>query len=133
VYLRFDTKLDCPVLARLLNPSVSDDSIDWDYENVYEWMWLDLIQFDFVLNISREHGDADVDDGTFATPGSTFVNAWSRGDRYRVDKLPDSLAQFLANQLNVDIAVFAGTLNVDIEDGPPIRIISSGTNRGITM
>ena len=62
MYLRVSTKLKFPDLAQLLNPDLTEDSLGWDYENVYEWMWVDLPQFDFVLNVSREHGGADVDD-----------------------------------------------------------------------
>ena len=39
MYLRVSTKLKFPDLAQLLNPDLTEDSLGWDYENVYEWMW----------------------------------------------------------------------------------------------
>ena len=65
MYLRIATELDFKELATSLSPDLTEESIGWDYENVYEWMWVELPQFDFVLNISREHGGAGVGDDLF--------------------------------------------------------------------
>ena len=61
MYLKFDTKLRFPEPARALCPELTEDDITWDSKNVYEWMYADLPQLDFSLNISREHGWADID------------------------------------------------------------------------
>ena len=130
MYLKSDTQLSFPKLARLLCPGLIEDSLGWDYENVYEWMWLNLPEFDFVLNVSREHGDTGEHDGSNkkrspATAGSTYINAWTEPNGDRVDELPDSLFHLIAKRLNVDVAIFVGTLNVDDKDGKPNRIVNS--------
>ena len=137
MYLKIAIELDFKELATSLSPDLTQESIGWDYENVYEWMWVDLPQYDFVLNISREHGGADVDDDLFdqlagdsdaqrklMKPGPTYVNAWTNRNGERVNDLPETLAQFFANQLNVDVVVFDGILNVDGEDGAPARTVN---------
>ena len=137
MYLRVSTKLKFPDLAQLLNPDLTEDSLGWDYGNVYEWMWVDLPQFDFVLNVSREHGGADVDDELYdqlagdpdaqrrlMTPGPAYINAWTKVNGERVNDLPESLAQFLAKQLNVDVDVFGEILNVDAEDESPNETVN---------
>jgi len=116
---------------------LTEESIGWDYENVYEWMWVELPQFDFVLNISREHGGAGVGDDLFdqlagdldaqrklIKPGPTYINAWTNRNGERVNDLPETLAQFFANQLNVDVVVFDGILNVDGEDREAVRTVN---------
>ena len=135
MYLRVSTKLKFPDLAQLLNPDLTEDSLGWDYENVYEWMWVDLPQFDFVLNVSREHGGADVDDELYdqlagdpdaqrrlMTPGPTYINAWTKVNGERVNDLPESLAQFLAKQLNVDVDVFGNRCTSDLNSRRVITI-----------
>ena len=135
MYLRVSTKLKFPDLAQLLNPDLTEDSLGWDYENVYEWMWVDLPQFNFVLNVSREHGGADVDDELYdqlagdpdaqrrlMTPGPTYINAWTKVNGERVNDLPESLAQFLAKQLNVDVDVFGNRCTSDLNSRRVITI-----------
>lgn len=137
MYLRFDSRLDFPALARALCEDLSDDALDWDYENVYEWMYLELPQFDFSLNLSREHGWADVDDESLdqyqhnaevleqiVQPGPVYVFGWNRRESGYVDQFPDSLPSFIADRLSVDVAVYNRRINVDIPDGEPIRIVS---------
>ena len=55
MYLRFESPLERDrALAKALSSDLDEDSIDYDFENVYEWMYVDLPQLDFSLNVSRE-------------------------------------------------------------------------------
>ena len=136
MYLRFDTRLEFPELAKVLRSDLTEDSLDWDSENVYEWMYIDLPKLPFSLNVSREHGWADVDDEILdqhendteklkqiVKPGPVYVMGWNRNTDSYVDDLPDDLAALFADQLEVDVAVFFGRLNVDDDDGKPLRVV----------
>ncbi|MBX2822568.1 MAG: hypothetical protein KTR29_22920 [Rhodothermaceae bacterium] len=146
MYLRFDTCLEFPDLARRLCPEMVEGSLDWDTENVYEWMYINLPHITHSLNVSREHGWADIQDEIIdqyendqeglkqlVQPGSVYVIGWDRTtDRY-VDNLPDSLPSLFADQLGIDVSVFSGRFNVDEADGEPIRVVRPNPDRQITM
>jgi len=134
MYLRFDTCLEFPELAKRLRSDLTEDSLDWDSENVYEWMYVDLPQLPFSLNVSREHGWADVDDEILGQhenetlkqivqPGPVYVMGWNRHSDSYVNDLPNDLPTLFADQLEVDVAVFSGRLNVDSDDGEPLMVI----------
>ena len=136
MYLKFDIRLEFPELARTLNAELTEDNIDWDSENVYEWMYVDLPQLDFSLNVSREHGWADIDDATLnkhendqealkqiVQPGPVYVFGWDRRKSDYVDQLPDDLSSFIADRLFVDVAVFDRRINVDTTDGTPLTVV----------
>jgi|GEM_PF-2264735 len=140
MYLRFESDLEFPAIASALLDEAGDDSINWDYENVYEWMYLRLPQLDFVLNISREHGYADLDDDIvdqyvgradelkqIVRPGPVYVFGWSHHDDY-VDLLPDSLASFFADRLQAPVSVFNRRINVEVSDDDPIRVVFPNTD-----
>jgi hypothetical protein len=136
MYLRFESRLEFPALARALCPELTEDNIDWDSENVYEWMYVDLPQLDFSLNVSREHGWADIDDETLdqqdneeqlkqiVQPGPVYVFGWDRSESDYVDNLPDFLPSFLADRLSVDVSVFDRRINVDLPDGKALTVVS---------
>ncbi|SRR6056297_1366296 len=136
MYLRFDTRLEFPQIAKLLRSDLTEDSLDWDSENVYEWMYIDLPQLPFSLNVSREHGWADVADEVLeqhendkeklqqiVQSGSVYVMGWDRKTDNYVDDLPDDVPGLFADHLAVDVAVFSGRLNVDDADGEPLRVV----------
>lgn len=123
MYLRFETKLNFQALARTLCAELTEDDIDWDHENVYEWMYVDLPQLDFSLNISREHGyEAEL--GQVVQPGPVYVFGWNRIKSDYVDELPDALPSFIADRLSVQVSVFDGRTNVDLRDGAPLSVVS---------
>lgn len=137
MYLRFETRLDFPSLAKLLCPELADDNIDWDYENVYEWMYVDLPQLAFSLNVSREHGWADMDDEVLdqyqdnavqlkrvVQPGPVYVFGWDRNRSDYVDTLPDFLSSFIADKLAVVVLVFGRRINASLPDGEPLSVVN---------
>ena len=136
MYLKFETRLEFPELARTLCPELKEDSLDWDSENVYEWMYVDLPQLDFSLNVSRKHGWADIDDEILnqhhddqealrqlVHPGAVYVFGWDRNTAAYVDELPDYLPSLIADRLGADVSVFNRRINVDIPDGPPLTVV----------
>ena len=97
-------------------------------------MYVNLPSLAFSLNISREHGWADIDDEieTTATeeelqalvkPGPVYIFGWDRKTEDYVDTLPDWLAQYIADRLNVDVLVYGRRINVDSPDGEPIAVV----------
>lgn len=115
MYLKFETRSEFPALAEALCADLTEDMIDWDSENVYEWMYVDLPQLAFSLNISREHGWANVDNDTMdqyrdnedklkehVHPGAVYVFGWDRKVSDYVDQLPDFLPAFIGLMLQGD-------------------------------
>ncbi|MFT7640296.1 MAG: hypothetical protein ACI9G1_002037 [Pirellulaceae bacterium] len=139
MYLRFSTRLEFPALASTVCADSAEAALDWDSENVYEWMYVTLPELDYSLNVSREHGWADIDDELLdlhegddaelrklrklAKPGPVYVYGWDREKSDYVDELPDSVAQTFAQRLAVDVYVYAGRINVDKPDDTPVVII----------
>ena len=127
MYLKFNTKLEFPALARMLCPELTEDNLDWDSENVYEWMYVDLPHLNFSLNVSREHGWADIDDETLdqhLDNEEALKQVVHRSKSNYVDQLPDSLPSFIADRLSVEVSVFNRRINVDIQDGQPLTVVS---------
>lgn len=142
MYLKFISKLNFPALAKALCTDLTEDTIDWDSENVYEWMYVDLPQLDFSLNVSREHGWAEIDDALYDLyeddeetltqhlhPGPVYLFGWNRQESNYVDALPDFLPAFVADRLSVDVSVYPGRINVDIPDAEPIAVVTPDTDR----
>lgn len=137
VYLRFECGLDFPAIGMRLEPGSSAESVEHDSENVYEWMWIRIPNVPCLLNVSREHGWADLDDSLLAfdsevledellsmvKPGPVYINGWDAGRDRRVGTLPDWLPQHIADQLTVEVHVFSGDLNVDHPDPDPVRVV----------
>lgn len=136
MYLRFHTRLKFPELAQGLCTELTEEAIDWDYENIYEWMYVNLPQLDFSLNLSREHGWAEVDDAILdrygadpekleeiVEPGPVYVFGWNRETSSYVDELPGFLPSFVADRLSVDVSLFSGRLNVDTPDANPVMVV----------
>ena len=136
MYLKFETKLDFTKVAQALDPELAEDDIYWDAENVYEWMYIDLTQLDISLNISREHGWAELDDvlldlyedneaelKRLPQPGPVYVFGCERDHAGYVEKLPDFLPSFLADRLSVDVLVFSGRVDEDASDDEAVAVV----------
>ena len=104
---------------------------------------MDLPQLDFSLNVSREHGYADINDELLdlnqdneeklreiVQPGPVYVFGWNRIKSAYVDQLPDFLPSLVADRLSVDVAVFNRRINVDEPDGEPVMIVSPRRQSG---
>jgi hypothetical protein len=137
VYLKFDCKLEFPAIGLKLAPSATPESFEHDSENVYEWMYLNIAELPFALNISREHGWANVDDNLLdfeseatqqelrelVIPEPVYVIGWDRETDSYVDELPDWLPQFVADRLLADVFVYNRRLDVDVADGNPDAMV----------
>jgi hypothetical protein len=137
MYLKFECELDLISLGKILVPESTDDSLDWDYENVYEWMYLDFPDLEYSLNVSREHGQADIDDELLddpqfqIKPGAIYVHGCSRSNVYHndyyMDTIPEWVAQYIANCLSVDVLVYGEGINIDLPDKEPIAVMRPQT------
>ena len=134
VYLKAIFNRKFPDIGLLLAPSAAPESFEHDSENVYEWMWINVPSLPFALNVSREHGWADIEDEIESTaspgelealvkPGPVYLIGWNRTADQYVDELPDWLPQFVANRLDVDVFVYNGRINVDVPDGEPLNVV----------
>lgn len=137
MYLKLDCKLDFPTIGAKLAPNASADSFNHDSENVYEWMYVKIQGLAFSLNVSREHGWANIDDEildsefhsnkeklqTLVKPSPVYIFGWDLDTNYYVDLLPDWLPQYIADNLYVDVLVFGQRINVESPDGDPIGIV----------
>lgn len=130
MYLKVNCTLEFPQLGRLLSPDAATESFEHDFENVYEWMSVKIPSLPFLLNISRAHGWADIDDDlvdvnsaiaaetlkSLVQPGPVYIFGWSRSEDFYVDSLPDWLPQYVADLLLEPVAVYDGRVNVDQPD-----------------
>ncbi len=133
MYLKIFCALELPLMGMRLTKETNPESFERDSENVYEWMWLTLKNLPFALNVSREHGWADIDDETESTasteglntlvkPGPVYLFGWDRSTDSYIDELPDWLPQVVADRLDMDVFVYNGRLNVEIPDCEPAAI-----------
>ena len=110
------------------------DSFDHDSENVYEWMYVSIPGLSFSLNISREHGWADIDDElessatedelkSLVKPGPVYIFGWDRDTDDYSESLPDWLPQYIADKLESDVLVYHRRINVELPDGKPVLVV----------
>jgi hypothetical protein len=137
VYLKVDCNLEFLAIGSKLAPSATPESCEHDSENVYEWMYVNIAELPFALNVSREHGWADTDDelldfeseatqeklNALLIPGPVYMFGWNRATNSCVDELPEWLPQFVADKLLADVFVYSRRINVDIPDGNPNVVV----------
>ncbi len=131
MYLKLADKLSPKKVAVALLPNLRLEQIEWDYENVHEWAYVDLPELTFSLDVTREHGMSDVDDEVLdgltpeeiealPTAGPTYIFGWNRRSDYYVQDLPDSLIQRISDSVQSEILIYPGRINVDAVDPEPI-------------
>ena len=134
MYLKVGCNQDFPAIGMKLAPDASPDLFDHDSENVYEWMYVNVQGIAFSLNISREHGWADIDNELESTatkeelqalvkPGPIYIFGWDRDNNNYVDPLPDWLPQYIADKLNSEVLVYGRRINVESPEGDPIAVV----------
>ena len=133
MYLRINQNIKLVDLGKLLLPGSTEESLNWDIENVYEWMYVDIPNYDFSLNISRDHGMSEIEDEILdqyeenelhkiVKPGPIYIFAWDRKNDKYINDLSESLIIYLNQKITSDIAVLPGRINVDKADPEPINI-----------
>lgn len=130
MHLKISQKI-CPLrLAMTLFPDQNNEDFDYDSENIYEWVILPFPEFKLSLNISRDHGQHELENDTLDSmtdhdfehleyAGFTYITN-NKNDR----DIPDSLIQKIANQLRFPLNVYHKPININKEDGQPDHIIS---------
>ena len=118
MYLKFSVDAPLDELVRSLWPEVPRTNLLYDYENVYEWVWLSLPLLGIRLNISREHGW-----GEDSSSKAIYVSAFQLERDEHIDALPEGLAERIARTQGCSVHVFSGRANVDEEDGEPVEVL----------
>jgi hypothetical protein len=131
MYLKL-TERFCPKkVAVALLPDLCPDQVDWDYENRYEWAYVDLPELSFTLDVTRDHGMSGVDYNVLdalsseeiealPTVGPTHIFGLDRRNDSYVMELPDELIQRISDSVQCDLLIFPGRINIDQSDPEPI-------------
>ena len=130
MYLKLNQNIKLIELGELLLPNSTEESLDWDYENVYEWMYVDIPNYKFSLNISRDHGMSDIEDDDLSEeelnrivkPGPIYIFGWDRKKDKYINDLPETLIKYISEKVNYELILYPGRSNVDKEDPKPIKI-----------
>jgi hypothetical protein len=131
MYLKLTEKLSPKKVAVALLPNLRPDQVDWDYENVYEWAYVDLPDLSFTLDVTRDHGMSDVDDEeidqlspeeleVLPSAGATYIFGLDRKTNTFVPDLPDKVIQRISDALQSDVLIYPGRINIDEPDPEPI-------------
>ncbi len=137
MYARFHHDRTFPQLGSLLSPRTPECDLDCDVENVYQWMYISLPQFDATLNISRDHGWSKIPDEiecqyavddprllALVHPGPTYATSCGHDRQSEPDLAWHEISQYIADCVGVSVDLISGTLNADAEDPAPIAIFT---------
>ena len=132
MHLRFQHDYRFLDVGKRLSPDSKAVDFNHDNENVFEWMYVTLNEFDATLNISRDHGWSQIPDEVEAQYevddprllamiqlGPTY--ATSRDNDQRSDIQWQDIAQYIADRLKVSVDLLPGALDVDAVDADPIE------------
>jgi len=133
MYLKLTERLSPKKVASALLPDLRPDQVECDFENVYEWAYVDLPELAFSLNVSRNHGMSDIDtdddvlDGltsdaieALSISGPTYIFGWNRRTESYVHDLSDHLIQRISDSIQSEILIYPGRINADADDPEPI-------------
>ncbi|VAW65391.1 hypothetical protein MNBD_GAMMA09-2957 [hydrothermal vent metagenome] len=124
MHLKTSNTRDLIEIGKLLLPDANENDFNFDCENIYEWIYINVPEYNFVLNISREHGMArlanevldkcksDEELEKMLTPGPVYIFCIDEASAEYADMIPDSLISYISQRLNSAITVFPGRLNV---------------------
>lgn len=132
MYLKFTKKISPRTIAKLVLPDLIDHDLECDYENVYEWTYIDLPELDFSLDVTRDHGMAEIDDDeldnmseeeleSLPSVGATYVFGVNRKSDQYVNEIPEWVVEILCQKTHSDIIVYPGRINLDAVDPKPIK------------
>ena len=138
MYLKINQNIELVKLGKMILPNSTEESLCHDCENVYEWMYVDLPAYDFSLNVSRNHGMADIDDEIFdqhtedelkeiIKPGPIYIFGWNKQKELYVDDIPEELIETISKKTDTTITVYPGRVNVDSPDPEPLRTYNTKT------
>ncbi len=118
MYLKFTIDGDLEELVKGIWPNATEDELFRDYENVYEWVWLSLPEYNLRLNISREH---EWGEKTQVYP--IYVSAFELEKDEFINEIPEEIIQIFCKGINSKLEIFSGRYNVEVKENEPIRVL----------
>ncbi len=139
MHLRLKRKISVSSAAKLLRAKLPGTEIELDYENQYEWAYVDLAGLSFTLDITRDHGMSEIDDEflgkvsdaeieSLDTAGPTYLFGIDRKTDSIVDDVPSWAIQNICDALQTEIDILPGRLNVAGEDPPSTLTVKPSYN-----
>ena len=119
MYLKLTVGSPLEEFVRAAWPEAEGESLMYDYEDVYEWGWLELPGLGIRLNISREHGEAEE---PACEPGPVYVGAFDIDSETYVDELPEQVVERFRAAHSGQMTVHPGRYYVDQPDAEPVRV-----------
>jgi len=132
MYLKLTKKISPRTVAKMITPDLDDHDLEHDYENVYEWAYIDLPELDFSLDVTRDHGMSEIEDHeldnmsqeelkSIPSAGATYIFGFNRKFDQYVNEIPEWVIEILCQKTQSDIFVYPGRINIDDEDPEPIK------------
>ena len=132
MYLKLADKVSPRKVAIALRPDVSEEDIEWDAENVYEWVYVDFPGLGFSLDITRDHGVSSVEDDALdllseeeiedlPTSGPTYIFGFDRTRNIYVSELDEKLIQKISDTLETAILAYPGRIYMGGPDPEPVK------------
>lgn len=121
MYFKFTVEGDLEDIVRSVWPYASGPDLEYDYENVYEWVWLNLPEQDAHLNISREHKKHD--DAVAETVFPIFLSAMEPDRKNFVDELDQAIARRISLVHGCEVEVFDGRYPLSENEETPVTTI----------
>ena len=117
MYLKFTVVGELEEIVKSIFPNSTEEKILRDYENVYEWVWLELPSYDIRLNISREH-----EWGQEKEAYPIYVSAFQLIEDKHVINIPKNIIEQFKS-VNYKTEVYEGRYDVEKPDGTPIHVL----------
>lgn len=121
MYVKFTVDGPLEEIVRVIWPEPEYNLVR-DYENVYEWVGLEIPNLKMFLNISREH-----EWGEEKRVYPIYLSAMDQTKKLFIDPIPAEILDRLGSRLKTQVQIFAGRHNVEVPDGTPIRIVNRET------
>lgn len=124
MYLKIEINGELDALMQKVWPNKTEDELYWDAENVYEWVWIALPEYQIYLNVSREH-DWDEVHGNAPTYISGFSS--DKEGSKRVKLISSEISSRIAQTLGCKVFAHAGNYGIGEREGILINVYEPQT------
>lgn len=121
MYFKFTVGGDLEDIVRSVWPYASGSDLEYDYENVYEWVWLSLPGMEAHLNISREHKKHD--DAVASTVFPIYLSAMEPDREKFVAELDQAIAGRISLVHGCKVEIFEGEYPDTENEETPVTTI----------